>query len=59
MTKKADALGIVNDPGNYKKVDIDINDEMSSEKNKALSRRNFLKIGGAAAALHALGGLVK
>jgi len=63
MAKENDALDIINDPANYKKkdglseIDTDgLSESEIPEKNSRVSRRNFLKFGGIAAATATLAG---
>ena len=63
MANEKDALDIINDPANYKKKDgssefgtDDLLKPEKSKKSSGVSRRNFLKFGGAAAAAATLAG---
>ncbi len=56
MKKEKDALEIVNDPGNYGKPRDELREKTEKQENRGVSRRGFLRIGGAAAAAATLGG---
>lgn len=56
MAKAKDGLDIVHDPENYRRIDKDGGLEAANNGCSSPSRRNFLKIGGAAAAAATLAG---
>ncbi len=64
MVKEKDALDIINDPANYEKqddpadfgADAGIKPKAGTKEKKGVSRRSFLKFGGAAAATATLAG---